>query len=392
MSFSQKNTFAPELLRALEELAGSADGETVWPAKSWDIVRQTGALRWCIPREYGGDGLAGSPLLERYEQLAGACLTSCFILSQRDGACRRIRDSGNGQLCQELLPPLAQSERFATVGLSHLTTSRQHMQPALTAKIQGDAFILNGAMPWVTGAPRADHFVTGAVCDDGRQVLLVLPRHLKGVQVGPPLELMALAGSMTAEVHCENVQVDRRWLLAGPTERVMAQGKGKGGAGGLETSCLALGLVGAALRYLHDQSKARPDLRPGVDRLQKEFSELRSEMYRLAESAAASLPSGASHDPDRWGVDTPRPPDLRPRAADSPDPAIVFRGQANTLVLRATQTALTAAKGVGFLKQHPAQRWARQAMFFLVWSCPRPAAEATLSYLVNQEPFQSTTS
>jgi alkylation response protein AidB-like acyl-CoA dehydrogenase len=58
------------------------------------------------------------------------------------------------------------------------------------------------------------------------------------------------------------------------------------------------------------------------------------------------------------------------------------------LVLRATQTALTAAKGAGFLKQHPAQRWARQAMFFLVWSCPRPAAEATLSYLANQEPVQ----
>src|SRR5260370_40986307 len=68
----------------------------------------------------------------------------------------------------------------------------------------------------------------------------------------------------------------------------------------------------------------------------------------------------------------------------TPAPAIVLRGQANTLVLRTTQIALTAAKGAGFLKNHPAQRWARQAMFFLVWSCPRPAAEATLSFLVNQ--------
>jgi alkylation response protein AidB-like acyl-CoA dehydrogenase len=390
MSFSEKRTLVPEFLAALEELAGPADGETVWPVESWDIVGQAGALRWCIPREYGGDGLVGSRLLERYEQLAGACLTSCFILSQRDGACRRIRDSGNAQLCQELLPALARGERFATVGLSHLTTSRQHVQPALTVKIQGNSLILNGVMPWVTGAPGTDHFVTGAVCDDGRQVLLVLPRETEGVEVGPPLELMALAGSMTSEVHCNNVKVDRRWLLAGPIERVMAQGKGKGGAGGLETSCLALGLVGAAIRYLHEESKARQDLRSGVDRLQKEFSELRSEMYRLADGVAASLASGVSHDPGYRGVDTPRSPNS-PRA-ESPDPAIVLRGQANTLVLRATQTALTAAKGAGFLKQHPAQRWARQAMFFLVWSCPRPAAEATLSYLVNQELVQPVTS
>jgi alkylation response protein AidB-like acyl-CoA dehydrogenase len=233
--------------------------------------------------------------------------------------------------------------------------------------------ILNGVMPWVTGAAQADHFVTGAVCDDGRQVLLVLPRDSEGVQVGPPLELMALAGSITAEVHCQNVQVDRRWLLAGPAERVMTQGKG--GTGGLETSCLALGLAGAALRYLQEESAARPDLRPSVERLQKEFSELRNEMYGLAEGRVSSAGRDSS-----GGRGSGR--------ADSPDPAIVLRGQANTLVLRATQIGLTAAKGAGFLKQHPAQRWARQAMFFLVWSCPRPAAEATLSYLVNQEAVQ----
>ena len=43
------------------------------------------------------------------------------------------------------------------------------------------------------------------------------------------------------------------------------------------------------------------------------------------------------------------------------------------------------AKGVGFVHPHPAQRWARQALFFLVWSCPRPAAEATLGYLTCAE-------
>ena len=40
-----------------------------------------------------------------------------------------------------------------------------------------------------------------------------------------------------------------------------------------------------------------------------------------------------------------------------------------------------AAKGAGFVRPHPAQRWARQALFFLVWSCPRPAAEALLEEL-----------
>jgi len=53
------------------------------------------------------------------------------------------------------------------------------------------------------------------------------------------------------------------------------------------------------------------------------------------------------------------------------------------MVLHATQAALTAAKGTGFLRPHPAQRWARQALFFLVWSCPWPAASAMLDTLAS---------
>jgi hypothetical protein len=59
-----------------------------------------------------------------------------------------------------------------------------------------------------------------------------------------------------------------------------------------------------------------------------------------------------------------------------------LRAQANALVLRAAQAALTASKGTGFLRSHPAQRWVRQAHFFLVWSCPRPAVDATLEALL----------
>lgn len=365
MNRFDKSPISEDLLTFLRDQANLADERTIWPKESWNGVQATGALEWCIPREYDGLGWTGAELLKGYEQLAGTCLTSCFILSQRDAACRRLLGSGNEFACREVLPSLARGERFATVGLSHLTTSRQHVQPAMTADLQSDKLILNGAMPWVTGAAQADHIITGAVCDDGRQILLVLPRQLVGVQVGPPLELMALAGSITSEIQCNHVELDRKWLLAGPTERVMAQGKG--GTGGLETSCLALGLVGAALDYLRKESANRHDLQPSVERLNMEYQELRKEMLRLAEG-----------EPSRDSRHIP----------SAPDAAITLRGRANTLVLRATQTSLTAAKGAGFLKQHPAQRWARQAMFFLVWSCPRPAAEATLSYLVNQEPVQ----
>jgi alkylation response protein AidB-like acyl-CoA dehydrogenase len=338
-----------EALAVLGAHAAEADAEAAWPAASWDALCRAGVPGWVLPRAHGGAERDPLDPLDGYGRLAGACLTTCFILSQRDAAVRRLRDSGHEALCRELLPPLARGERSATVGLSQLTTSRQHVKPTFAAREAGDHFVLQGTIPWVTGAARADDLIIGAVLDDGRQILAALPRETPGVSVGPPLELAALEGSLTAEVRCREVALDRRRLLAGPAERVMAGGRG--GTGGLETSCLALGLAGAAVRHLQAEAAARPDLRTSADRLEQTRQGLRAEMHRLAEGAGP------------------------------PDAAAGLRARANAFVLRATQAALTASKGTGFLRDHPAQRWARQALFFLVWSCPRPAAEATLALL-----------
>jgi alkylation response protein AidB-like acyl-CoA dehydrogenase len=345
---------APVLVDTLTAHAEQADADPVWPAASWQALRQAGGLRWCIPSAYGGDGLHGVELLARYRELAAVCLTTCFILSQRDAACRRLRDSGNAALCERLLPALAHGEKFATVGLSQLTTARQHTAPAFTARLDSDALVLDGVIPWVTGAAAAQHLIVGAVLDDGRQVLAVLPTELPAVQVGPPLDLLSLRGSMTAEVRCTQVRLAREWILAGPVERVLQIGRG--GPGGLETSCLALGVVSAAVAYLRHEAIARPTLAPIAERFAGRLDRAWQELERLASGA---IPAEA---------------------------ATALRGRANLLALHATQAALTAGKGTAFVRPHPAQRWARQALFFLVWSCPWPAASATLDAFSECEP------
>jgi alkylation response protein AidB-like acyl-CoA dehydrogenase len=335
-------------LSVLGEHAAEADGAAAWPAASWDALSRAGATGWVIPRDLAGQELDSIALLDGYGRLAAACLTTCFILSQRDAAARRIRDSGNEVLCRELLPPLARGETFATVGLSQLTTSRQHVRPVLTARLEGGDVVLDGVMPWVTGAARAEHLVTGAVLEDGRQILLVVPGTTPGLRVGKPLDLMALEGSLTAEVVCEGARVDRRWILAGPSERVLAAGRG---AGSLETSCLALGLAAAAVRYLEDETSRRPEWQAVAASSAFSLNDLQGQMRRLAVGGAGA------------------------------EEAAELRARANALVLQATQTALAVAKGSGFLRSHAVQRWARQALFFLVWSCPRPALEGTFAYL-----------
>lgn len=341
-----------QAVEILEKHAADADALPSWPAVSWDALRRCGALGWIISREHGGSGLDPLDLLDGYQRLASACMTTCFLLSQRDSACRRLRDSGHEAMCRELLPAMASGRRFATVGLAQLTTSRQHVRPVLMARLEDGGVRLDGVMPWVTGAPQADYFITGVVLEDGGQMLLVVPREAAGMSVGPPMELMALQGSLTAEVRCQHVRLERRWILVGPAERVLAGGRG---AGGLETSGLALGLAKAAIGYLQREAVKRTEWQGRATACVESWQALQEQLQRLA----------------REGADA--------QAASS------LRAKVNALVLRATQFSLAAAKGSGFLRSHPAQRWARQALFFLVWSCPAPALDATLTCLALPE-------
>ena len=330
-----------DTLATIRESAGGGQ----WPSAGFETLRGTDALRWSIPVEYGGRPVDDRTFLAAYIELAEADLALCFVLTQRNGACQRIAGSANGRAKEELLPGLAAGERFATVGISHLTTSRQHTDPAMRVARDGEGFRLDGFCPWATSATRADTLVTGGQLTDGTQVLVAADGHADGVRPGEPMSLLALSESETGAVTLDGVWVGSDRMLAGPVEAVMRQGKG-GGAGSLTTSALAIGLARRAAGLLQSESASRDDLTEAVEALVGSVESLRTELLEAVADGGSS--------------------------ADS------LRTRANSLALRATQALLTATKGAGFVVGHPAERAVREAMFFLVWSCPRPVAAAAM--------------
>ena len=331
---------------ALADRAEAADRGPDWPGESWAVLQRAGVLRGAVPAEFGGTGLVPTDTLQLGEALAGACLTTAFALSQRDAAVRRLI-AGPPHLRGAYLPRLAAGEAFLTVGLSQLTTSRQHGGPALRATPHAGGYRLDGDVPWVTGADHAAAVVTGATLPDGTQLLAVVPTDRPGLTVGPPLDLAALRGSRTAGVRCDGVEVGPADVLAGPAEHVL----GRTGGGGLETSALALGLAGAAIDYLRAEAGRRDDLAPVAEKFEAARVGVRGRLHALAGLTASG------------------------------DAVLAARAECTRLALRATQAALVAAKGAGFVPPHPVQRWARQALFFLVWSCPRPVSADLLADL-----------
>lgn len=344
-----------ELCSQLAALAGETDHTGQWPAEQLRLCGQYGVFEWFLDTRWGGQNWNEEQTVRGYLALSASCLTTAFILTQRTGACRRIAGCGNAELKQKLLSDLASGKLFATVGISHLTTSRRHLaKPVLAAEAIPGGYRLSGFSPWVTGATAADNLVLAATLIEGgeatdRQLLMAVPTSLTGLKVADPLQLVAVSASCTGPVELNQVEVSEEWLIAGPSPDVMATGTGAS-TGGYETSTLAIGVSQAALDYLSAEAATRDDLRAPCDALWIEHRQLLADLLALTRGQSTCSKES-------------------------------LRGRANSLVLRATQAALAAAKGTGFVVGHPAGRWCREALFFLVWSCPRPVAAANLCEL-----------
>ncbi len=331
-----------------------------WPREQLRLCGDFGVFEWFIPSEWGGQGWSQADLVRGYLALAEACLTTTFVITQLTGACQRIVGSqqfaelDGGQRKAELVSRLLAGNAFATLGISHLTTSRQHLKrPVLTATESEEGYLLSGCSPWVTGGRYADFLVLGASllgpdgAADGRQMLAMIPRERAGVVVQPAAKLTALTASQTGAVEFDQVRLSPKSVLEGPVENVMQLGFGTR-TGGLQTSTLALGLARAAVEFLLSESQRRPDLVSVAEQLDAE--------WRTSADLLLGLAAGT--------CDSARSTELRAKS--------------NSLALRATQAALTAAKGAGFVEGHPVGRWCRQALFFLVWSCPQAVSAANL--------------
>jgi alkylation response protein AidB-like acyl-CoA dehydrogenase len=347
------------LCERLAEMAVELDRRGGWPAEQMRLIGEYGVYEWFLSPQWDGQGWHEEQVVRGYMALGTACLTTTFILTQRTGACRRIAGCENDALKQRLLPGLARGQLFATVGISHLTTSRRHLaKPVLTAEATTNGFRLDGMSPWVTGGAAADALVLAAtLTEEGvatdRQLLIAVPHGTRGMTVAEPLPLLAVSASSTGPVHLHAVEVSRDWLIAGPMPNVMSSGVGAG-TGGYETSALAVGLSQAAIGYLETESSRRPDLEPPTSALRAEHGQLRSDLLDVARGVSACTKESV-------------------------------RQRANSLVLRSTQAALAAAKGSGYVVGHPAGRWCREALFFLVWSCPQPVAAGNLCELAGIE-------
>lgn len=336
--------------------ASEHDAKISWPEYALQALSDARAWAWVIDREFGGSLLEHVDQLRAYEAVARGSVAVALILTQRDGAVQHLAASEQVVLKADLLPQYARNKRFTSVGISQLTTSRgRDGLPHMTATpTSSGGYILDGVMPWVTGAAYCDDLVTGGVLADGKQVLLHVSLDQPGFHVEQPMQLMALSSTFTTRVICEQVEVPPEHVLVEPTDAAV---RPNAPVKPLIVASVGIGLAGSMVAVLEEfRPQLNQALLASVDTLIDEYHIVRARIYSEAERVLTD---------DDYVI-----------------PKAEVRIAVNTLLSRLGAALLLTTKGSGFMKGQPAERLAREAMFFHVWSAPDAVRAGTLGALI----------
>ncbi|GIW76436.1 MAG: acyl-CoA dehydrogenase [Phycisphaerae bacterium] len=341
--------FVRPLLTEIARRAVEYDIHHRWPEQDLVELSRIGAMKWAIGKPWGGYDLDALTLHDHYEAIASASLATALILSQRDAAIGYIEASENPTLKDRYLPLLSQNKLWCTIGISHLSTS--HQSGTLTAERDGNRFIINGTIPWATGAVRSDFLVAGAKTLDQQQILFILPTTSSNVQVLEPTQLATLSAAQTSTVRCANVCLEPEQILVGPIDKALHVRKRRLPLG---QTFAPLGLTLAALDLIRQIDL--PSAKNTYESLLDQFNELRH---------------------------TVREANTRLMDEQDLQSGPLIRSECNNLAIRATHSAVTLYKGAGLRIDHPAQRLAREALFLLVWSTPTSVMDRNLELIAD---------
>ncbi len=232
---------------------------------NWEAARKMGPLGLLgleVPEGYGGAAVDSISATIATEELARGCgSTSLAISAHNNLGVGPIVAYGTEAQKQQWLPGLVSGkEGLGCLSLTEPGAGSDLRGITTAARLEGDAWVINGAKMWATNAGIAQTII--ALCrtedDDGSRAfsMILIPTEAAGVIIGPPEKKMGLNGSPTHAVTFENVRVPADHLI-GERGKGLAQTLATLTKGRISIGSLSLGLAQAAYERALQYAKER---------------------------------------------------------------------------------------------------------------------------------------
>ncbi|MBE1582288.1 acyl-CoA dehydrogenase family protein [Nonomuraea angiospora] len=304
------------------------------PPSHLTTLAEIGAFGLSGPTAFGGADVPATVMREFMEILAGACASTWLTAGQHFPAMRMIAESPNDALKKQILGKMCSGSVIAGAAVSHL---RRPRRPALVAVPEKEGWRITGKTDWYSGWGLNDIMVVGAHTHDGRVVFLVMNAEEQDcLRASADLPLAAMGGTRTVSLRLDGAFVEEANVI----EAVgMDAWRRPDALRLINASPAVFGIARAILAALRDRGveRGQPRVRETADRLVGQVEHIRSRAYHL--------------------VDHSRPD-------EEISEKIKLKNSALWLLNEIALTYLSVCGAAGMTRDHPAQRWAREALFF----------------------------
>jgi alkylation response protein AidB-like acyl-CoA dehydrogenase len=225
----------------------------------WDMVelfREHELFGLPFEEQYGGTGTGALMVLVAIEELSKVCATTGLIMAVQELGSLGIKLAGTDEQKERFLPKLASGEWLAAYALTEPGSGSDSAAMRTEARLDGDAYVLNGGKRFITNAGVAGLYVVFAKTDPeaGHSGIsaFVVEAETPGFEVGRIEPKMGIKGSTTGEIFFNDMRIPADNLLGEEGEgfkiamRILDRSRPGIGAQGLG---LAQGATDYALEY-----------------------------------------------------------------------------------------------------------------------------------------------
>ena len=199
-------------------IAAKTDAENQFPNHLWKKLGDIGALGITADEKYGGANMGYLAHVITMEEISRASASIGLSYGAHSNLCvNQINLNGNDEQKQKYLPGLISGDKVGALAMSEANSGSDVVSMQLSAKQNGDEFILNGNKMWITNGPDADVLVVYAKTNKEAKsrgiTAFIIEKNFPGFSTAQKLDKLGMRGSNTCELVFENCRVPSSQIL-----------------------------------------------------------------------------------------------------------------------------------------------------------------------------------